>query len=101
MSSGSFVVPDSLFDLLTDVPHLGLIFSVHVFRLSMKAEDLLVFAVDRFFFACCSHSREMLKHRRRRMLLLNFYCHICCCCRRSHCILLPKYFPIPRLLLPS
>ena len=31
MSCGSFVVSDSLFDLLADVSHLGLVFSVHFF----------------------------------------------------------------------
>ena len=31
MSFGSFVVSDSFFDLLTEVSHLGLLFSVHIF----------------------------------------------------------------------
>ena len=35
MSLGSFVVPDSLFDLLIDVSHLGFVFSVRMFCLSV------------------------------------------------------------------
>ena len=31
MSFGSFVVSDSVYDLLADVSHLGLVWSVHVF----------------------------------------------------------------------
>ena len=31
MSFGSFVVSDTLFDVLADVSHLGLVFSVNLF----------------------------------------------------------------------
>ena len=81
MSFGSFVVSDTLFDLLADVSHLGLVCSVHVFSSFDEGQELLVFVVDRFFFACYSYSCELLKYfclfvcdcyRRRRMLLLKY-----------------------------
>ena len=39
MSFGSFVASGTLFDLLADVSHLGLVFSVNFFRLSMRAKS--------------------------------------------------------------
>ena len=39
VSFGSGVVSDSLCDLLADVSHLGLVFSVHIFRLSTRAKS--------------------------------------------------------------
>ena len=99
VSFGSFVVSDSLFDLLTDVSHLSLVFSVH-FSSFDEGQEPLVFAVHRFFFARCRYScvRSSIslfvcdRRRRRRMLLLNYFCHTCFCCRRYRRVLLLKYF---------
>ena len=87
-SSISCIFP-SLWDLLLSlIPCLifmlmsltwALIFSFHIFRLSMRAESSWSFAVDGFLFACCSYSCGVRKY---------FCLFVCDCCRR----LLPKYF---------
>ena len=61
ISFGTFVVSDSLFDVHADVSHWGLVFSVHIFSLSDEGQELLVFAVDRFFFARCRYSCVLLR----------------------------------------
>ena len=61
MPFGSFVVSDTLFDLLADISHLGLVFSVNIFSSFDEGSDLLVFTVDRFFLTRCSYSCALLK----------------------------------------
>ena len=51
MSFGSFVVSGSLFDLLADCLSLGPCFFCPSFSSFDQNLELLVFAVDRFFFA--------------------------------------------------
>ena len=72
-----------LIDLLADVSHLGLVFSVNLFSSFDEDLELLVFAVDRFFFACFSYSCELQKY---------FCLFVCDCCRRRRMLLLFKYF---------
>ena len=87
------------FDLLADVSHLGLVFSVHIFRLSMRAKSpwsllSIVCSLRAAVTAVCCSSTSLFvcdcRHR-RRMLLLKYACHIFSCCRRRRRVLLLKY----------
>ena len=60
--------------------------SLSIFSPFKEGQELLVFAVDRFFFARCRYNCVRLKYfclfvcdccHRRHMLLLNKFCHIC------------------------
>ena len=89
MSIGSFVVSDSLVDLLADVFHLGVVFSVQ-FSSFDEGYELLVFAVDRFIFARCSCS----------CVLLKYFCLTCLPLPLLSSRVAAQVFPFHRLLQP-
>ena len=119
-SFGSFVVSDSLFDLLADVSHLGLVFSVHIFRLSMRAKSswsllsivsslraavtavgcssisVSSFVIAAVVAACFCSSISATSFAAAvalvASLLLKFLRFIVCRCRRRHRVLPLKYF---------
>ena len=112
---GSFVVSDSLFDLLAEVSHLGLVFSVHFSIMAKSSWSLL--SIDSSLCAaviavcCCSASPAKsslcfrrchvllllcftslfisVRCRRRRVLLIRYFRFLVCCCRRRRCRVLP------------
>ena len=101
MSFGSFVVSDSLFDLLADVSHLGLVFSVHILLFFDEGYELLVFAVDRFFFAACCCSSVSATYLAVAVIVVE-----CCgssisvCCCRCRCRVAAVHVSqTPRVLL--
>ena len=94
MAFGSFFVSDTLFDLLADVSHLGLVFSVHIS--SSFAGGLRALGLHRRSFllsrVACVVTRSSSVSVSPfviafviRMLLFEYFCHIFCCCLVTCC----------------
>ena len=82
-SFSSFVVSGSFFDLLADVSHLGLFFSVHICLFSMRAKNSwsLLSIVSSLCTAivavCCCSASPIISSLRAAVLV------VCCCSRIS------------------